>query len=545
MPSFSQSLFREDYDRIKIIYALWGEEGSFRDVPSGIQQLENKISNPAYFETLFHELDLDAQHALQDLAGHEGRITWTTFLLRYGDFREMGVSRRDREKPFETPISTTEYLYYRGLIARGHFPTSRGILEHAYLPDDLVDLVPAKKLQKTVLGRPARVTEMPNTKKVGRLLMETFCTYLICKRNEMDLTEMTYLDEEWVLYPGQLEAFALEMGLIDELGEPIPQAVKTHLSTPIQSLLTQSFVKWRESERLHELALLPNLEFDELPSYDAKNTRRFILNAVSDVPKDTWWHLDSFIGDIQQSVPDFLRIHGNFDAWLIRDRQSKKLLSGVEHWDDIEGALIRFVVGQVLFGFGFVEIGMSELGVVSAFRVSEWAAQLLANQPVKEDFEEVNKVTMNSEGTIETYTNTERVVRYQIGRFADWSGKRNNRYQYQISAGSLEMAEAQDLRTNQLVRLLAGSLEGNIPPNIVQAIEEWDKYGTEVKIQQVTVLNVTSESVLQKILNSPAQKYLGGVLGKTSVVINEGAEDKVMKIVSSLGYFSEIQRRES
>lgn len=545
MPSFSQSLFREDYDRIKIIYSLWGEEGSFRDVPSGIQLLENKISSPAYFEGLFQDLDLEAQLALQDLAGHDGRITWTTFLLRYGEFREMGVSRRDREKPFENPISTTEYLYYRGLIARGHFPTSRGILEHAYLPDDLVDLVPAKKNQKKILGRPARITEMPNTKKVGRLLMETFCTYLICKRNEMALDEMTYLDEEWILFPDQMEVFAHEMGLIDKNGDPIPPAVKTHLSTPIQSLLTQSFVKWRESETLHELALLPNLEFDELPIYDAKNTRRFILNAISDVPKDTWWHLDSFIGDIQQSVPDFLRIHGNFDAWLIRDRHSKKLLSGVEYWDDIEGALMRFVVGQVLFGFGFVDIGMSELGVVSAFRLNEWAEQLLANQPVAEDFEEINKVTMNSEGTIETYANTERVVRYQIGRFADWAGKRNQRYQYQINAGSLEMAEAQDLRPNQLVRLLATSLEGSIPPNIVKAIEEWEKYGTEVKIQQVTVLNVTSESLLQKILNSPAQKYLGGVLGKTSVVINEGAEDKVMKIVNSLGYFSEIQRRES
>lgn len=545
MPTFSQSLIREDYDRIQIIFALWGEEGHFPDPQTGVQQLEEKIKNQAYFLELFEQLNVDAQNALQDLAGHGGRITWTTFLLRYGDFREMGVSKRDREKPYETPISTTEYLFYRGLIARGHFPTSRGILEHAFLPDDLIDLVPAATQQKRILGRPAQVNETPHTKKAGKLLAETFCTYLICKRNGLNLEEMTYLDEDWLLFPGQLEAFAREFRLIDEQLEPISFAVKTHLSTAIEELLPQLFSLWRESSTLQELMLLPNLDFDQSPAHDAKNTRRFVLNAVRDVPKDTWWHLDSFIGDIQQSVPDFLRVHGNFDSWLVRDAHNQKVLKGLESWDLIEGALIRFMITQVLFAFGFVDLALNDVGVVTAFRVSEWAEALLAKQNLPEPFTETAHLTMNSEGTIETYAQTERVIRYQVGRFAEWAGKRNGRYRYQINARSLAMAKKQDLLPKQLIRLLASSMEGVVPPNVIKAIEQWEENGTEIKIESVTVLNVTSESLLKKIIQSPANKYLGDVLGKTSIVINEGAEEKVMKLLNSLGYFSEIQQSEN
>lgn len=544
MPTFSQSLNREDYDRILILFSLWGEKESFPDAQTGIQILSEKIDQEGYFRHYYENLETEAKTALQDLVSQKGRITWTTFKLRYGDFREMGVSKRDREKPFETPISTTEYLYYRGLIARGHFPTSRGILEHAYLPDDLNGLVPQRTKSHQVLGRPATSNDILNPQKADNLFLETMCTYLSSKRNGLRLEEMSYLDEDWILYPNQLERLLQEFRLIDDEKQPISFAVKTHLTTPAKNLFPQLFKQWQESTTYQELGELASLTIETMPEHDAKNTRRFIINAVASVPRDTWWQLDSFVGDIQQSTPDFLRIHGNFNSWMIRDQQTQKLLTGLESWDKIEGTLIRFVIVKLLFGFGFVELAMNDLNVPTAFQLSDNAENLLRNLPVSETFDEENKLVMNSEGTIETYPTTERVLRYQIARFADWMSKRNQNYSYQINASSLQKADEQNLRPAQLLRLIASSTSAPIPPTILKAIQQWESHGTEIKIQPMTVLKVNSEELLKKIQDSPAQKYLGIPLGKTSVIINEGAEEKLMKVIISLGYFSDYERRE-
>ncbi len=72
----------------------------------------------------------------------------------------MGAGKRDRERPHLNPSSTSEYLFYRGLLARAFFDTDKGSQEFAYIPDDLLLLIENIKdneppIEIEALGRPA------------------------------------------------------------------------------------------------------------------------------------------------------------------------------------------------------------------------------------------------------------------------------------------------------------------------------------------------------------------------------------------------------
>ncbi len=60
-----------------------------------------------------------------------------TFTRRFGDVREVGPGKRDREQPHLHPNSATEILWYRALLAKAFFDTDKGPQEFAYIPDDL------------------------------------------------------------------------------------------------------------------------------------------------------------------------------------------------------------------------------------------------------------------------------------------------------------------------------------------------------------------------------------------------------------------------
>ena len=63
------------------------------------------------------------------------------FTRKYGDIREAGAGKRDREKLYLQPASAAEILFYRGLLARAFFDTKKGPQEFAYIPDDLLSLI--------------------------------------------------------------------------------------------------------------------------------------------------------------------------------------------------------------------------------------------------------------------------------------------------------------------------------------------------------------------------------------------------------------------
>src|SRR6266540_3093198 len=141
MPDLFHSLLKQDIGHLRIIAELWGLELDATDSDAALEELSDSLLKPGLLAELIDALSPEANSAIDALVSSGGRIPWPTFTRKYGDIREAGAGKRDREKLYLQPTSATEILYYRGLVARAFFDTKKGAQEFAYTPDDLLSLL--------------------------------------------------------------------------------------------------------------------------------------------------------------------------------------------------------------------------------------------------------------------------------------------------------------------------------------------------------------------------------------------------------------------
>ena len=121
MPDLFHSLLKQDIGHLRIIAELWGLELKSNEAEAALEELSVSLLEPDLFAELIESLSTEADSAITALVNSGGRIPWPTFTRKYGEIREAGAGKRDREKLYLNPASTTEILYYRGLLARAFF----------------------------------------------------------------------------------------------------------------------------------------------------------------------------------------------------------------------------------------------------------------------------------------------------------------------------------------------------------------------------------------------------------------------------------------
>src|SRR5215208_1909268 len=141
MPDLLHSLLKQDIGHLRIVAEFWGLELDSITAEEAREELSASLLDAELATELIDALSPQADTAIRALVEEGGRIPWVTFARKYGDIREMGPGKRDRERPHLKPSSTTETLFYRGLLARAFFETEKGSQEFAYIPDDLLELL--------------------------------------------------------------------------------------------------------------------------------------------------------------------------------------------------------------------------------------------------------------------------------------------------------------------------------------------------------------------------------------------------------------------
>ena len=156
MPDLAQSLGSYDLGYLHIVAKSWGIDYFARDMQLGLNILVPQLLDESRLKEMFTSLPGEARTAIGDLLDNDGRITWSLFTRRYGEVREMGPGRRDRERPDLDPVSTAETLFYRAIIGRAFFETPDGGEEYAFIPDDIRIILPGFKASAPVhFGRGA------------------------------------------------------------------------------------------------------------------------------------------------------------------------------------------------------------------------------------------------------------------------------------------------------------------------------------------------------------------------------------------------------
>jgi hypothetical protein len=549
MPDLLQSLHKQDIGHLRIIADFWGIELESFTVDDAREELSASLLDAELITELIESLSPQAQSALRALIKAEGRIPWVVFTRQYGDIREMGAAKRDRERPHLKPASTAESLYYRGLLARAFFDDDKGPQEFAYIPDDLLEqlydvlgeeivdqpvevkaeLAEEADGETVALGRPASPGEKGQEILADDSILDDATTYLAAMRMNMESNGLPLVRQEQA--PG-LHSLLTAARLIRK---DIPQAetVKNFLECPRSEALKILQDAWIESESFNELWLMPGLVCEGEWRNNPQETREFLLNLLDPLPEEKWWSLVAFIRDIKQKYADFQRPAGDYDSWFIKRKADGQYLRGFASWDQVDGALVKYFITTILHWLGQVDLSIAEGS-------SEPTAFKIRSNVDGQKLQETGKIHVSSQGVISIPRLAPRVVRYQISRFCAWDEPKDETYRYHLSTNSLSKAREQGLKVEHLLALLARHTDAGVPPSLVKALKRWEVNGTEARVQTQVILKVSKPEVLEEMRKSKAAKFLGEVLSPTTVVVKSGAIQKVLEALTELGLLAEV-----
>jgi hypothetical protein len=586
MPTLTQTLPANDLGFLRIIATLWGIELAATEAAEAAVELADSLADVELLDEIIATLPKDGRAALLALASENGRMPWVAFVRRFGEVREMGPGKRDREQPHLHPNSAAEVLWYRALIGKAFFEGEKGLQEFAFIPDDLLMVldfpenaaapepeyedpsemmaeeepeeeaeeekpavktvsqtpapVPAKvppplpkvipetiQLEKS-LGRPASPAEKAFPTPASDRILDETCTLLAALRAGKTPPE-TKIPAR--VMEELLAAAKIIRSAPDGRGaEVLPEPVKNFLEAPRPRALEILVSAWQESETFNELRQIPGLICEGAWKNEPFVTREFLLNLLEPVPDGQWWSLAAFVRDLKTKYPDFQRPAGDYDSWFIKRAADGAYLRGFAHWDEVDGALIRYLITGPLSWLGLVELASPEAGAApTAFRSTSRTG----------DSPEEAKLNVSSQGKISVPRLTPRVARYQIARFCEWDEEKDDEYRYRVTPGSLKRAKEQGLKPEHLLTVLRKHASAPLPPPFVRSLQRWESSGTEARIETLTVLKVSRPEILEELRNSKAARFLGEILGPTTITVQSGAAPKVLAALAELGLLAE------
>jgi len=491
LPDLSQSLQKTDPGFLRIIFELWGvepdqvEEGKAAGRDSLLAQVPSLLDAGRALE-MAESLPGEARQALDDLLRNQGRLPWPMFTRRYGAVREMGAGRRDRVQPHKNPASPAEILWYRAFVRRDFLDTPDGPQEFAYIPDDLLELLPGpRRDQQAPPGRAASPSERAHVLSASDHILDHACTLLAALRLGLPLESAEFTRASWDYAspsnpnPSALQALLATAGLLESAsGLPQPEPTRRFLELPRGKALSYLTRAWQHSSTFNELRLLPGLTFEGEWQNDPLRARYAILESLESVPHNTWWSLPAFIATLKHKQPDFQRPAGDYDSWFIRDQLSDEYLRGFAHWDAVDGALARFLICGPMHWLGILDLAAPAEGAgPTAFRFSHWGEALLSGAPPEGLEAEDDSFLISSDARLRAPRLVPRAARYLVSRFCIWESAREEAYSYRLTAASLARAREQGLRVGHLLSLLRRHAL-TVPPSLAKALERWEENGS-------------------------------------------------------------------
>ncbi len=541
MPDLFHSLQGRDLGFLRNVANLWGIELKAPDVHTALPALVEALSDRQLVEEVVEALPGEVQAALGALLQNEGRLPYAVFSRRFGSIREMGAARRERQRPHLTPTSPAEWLWYRALISRAFFATPTEPQEFAFIPDDLLALLPGLPGEAPQPpGRPATPGECGHPLPASERILDHACSLLAALRLGWKASEIPA--SGWEMLPAALQTLLADAGLLDAHGLPLPEATRAFLEAGRGEALALLARAWLESRDFNELRLLPGLAFEGEWKNDPLRTRRFLLDVLASLPAGTWWNLPALIADLRERHPDFQRPAGDYDSWFIRRESDGEFLRGFAHWEEVDGALIRFCVCGPLHWLGIVDLAAAEAQATpNAFRRSAWGEALLRGEAPQGLPAEDAPLRVFPGGRLRIPARAPRSVRYQIARACQWGEETPEEYGYRLTPASLERARKQGLRVSHLLSLLRRYASAPPTPSLVQALERWELNGAQARLEEATVLRLGSPEMLEALRRSRAARFLGDPLGPTAVIIKPGSREKVVAALIEMGYLPEAR----
>jgi hypothetical protein len=569
MPDLRRALLDHDPDVLKVIADLWGVELPTASSKEAIvEELMPALRDPVRVNEIVDGLPEEARAALTTLA--RGPQPAAQFAREYGPLRQMGAARREREQPWRNAPSPFETLWYRGLLASAFIDDGRGPEEFAFIPSDLIPLLPESLTPSIDLTLPGLALPVTRHSPLVFDAVDDVTTLLAY----LQINAVTLYDDRLpssaraALTPFLRQPAALDflthlvgaLGLAEGLPfRPAAAAARPFLEAERSKQVQTLAEAWRASREWNDLKQLPGLLFEGTAwRNEPVAAREAIVRWLAHVPCGEWWSLDSFVAALKERQPDFQRRGGDYDSWYIRDAASGDYLRGFANWERVDGALIRWVIENPLCWLGLIEISTTENteftekgkekdkdrdkdsvfsvnSVVKAFRVTPYGLAFLG----KDDWPAgppVVPLLASADGLLRAPAAANRYVRFQVTRIADWLRLEEDHYAYRLTPASLERAAQRGITVGRIAAFLREATRGDAPPALLGALQRWERAGTEAALDDVVILKLKSDELLETLRATPTLRpYLGERLGPGVITVRREAADELRAALAEVG----------
>ncbi len=536
MRTLRQCLLDCDLTLLRVIAEQWG-----------IELVANRHHDAAVelaAHMTAHQMDAElmpvltpAEHAaLCALLAADGQMPVGAFTRSFGEIRLMGPGRLERERPWTSPQSVAESLWYNGLIYRAFDEGPGGMQEIICIPPEL-----RAGLQERLVQRQDTITlplaQPPHPAPAPPALNDAVCTLLAyahqhtleCgapgsdgagwQRRHLALMAQladSSLDHEFLIH------LVERAGLIKAEGlrwRPVPQRVMDWLRASPFEQTRALFDAWRDDPTWNDLQHVPGLRCEDTGSWhnDPLVARQTVLDYLAFSQPGVWYSLEGFVAAIKTHRPDFQRPGGDYDGWYIRDAQTGDYVRGFASWDRVDGALLRYLLAGPLAWLGIVQISTlqsppSNLHPLTsnfdpgALTLTKTGAALLGKSEAPEERGDA-RFEVDADGVVRV-GNVRRLDRFQLARVADWVRTENSVWLFHITPASLERAKRQHISVERVIHFFEESTGQPAPELLAQALQRWGERGAEVWANQVVMLRVARPQLLEQLMSQPATRRL-------------------------------------
>jgi hypothetical protein len=561
-----------DYDLVLLaaIAERRGTELTARRQQDAAEELATALLEPESMQEVVAWLTPNQRAALDALLVAGGQLPATRFSRDHGAVRRMGPGRLEREKPWRDPQSSVEALYYAGLIFFGFDKIEGQIVEIAFVPDDLLPFLPAVEsglgdLAVAIVSPPRIVRD------AGRAVAEDLTTLLgwidtdsprpgpdraLRPRDMARINERLMVSQDLTGIRSEHQAGRLglllhltrELQLVEVLDGRLhlqrPTTRKWLQADPFSQMLTLQ-VTWRDDPQWNDLWQVPSLRPERTGwRNDPLATRVRLLKHLACCSADQWISLERFIAAIKQTDPDFQRPADAYNAWYIRDVSTGEYLMGHEHWNEVEGALVAYLIAGPLHWMGVTTLGFeSHEAAPVAFRLTPSGAFFLNLTDQAPQAPPPPPMTVEADLTVRTLAGGNLYDRFQLARVAEWQAS-GEVFVYQITPASLSRALSQDIRVEHIVAFLKRTTRAHLPSKAVETLRAWSDRRGEVRLARATVLETRTATVMRELRAHPAiGPLLGESLSPTRVLVMEQDQGKLMPLLQQIGYWPSKEKK--
>ncbi len=449
---------------------LWGIEIPTASHKRSVEILAEAMPKREAVSCALNGCSRAARDALAVIMGKGGMVTRSAFSYEHGRIRPMGPGALMREKPWRSPENVAEELWYRGFIVESTERISGVTAEVFVIPHELRPWIPVAELPRVLslpeAAPPEDVRPSPWTLGVDMTLLLAFAYLRRLRlrwderwhgRDRRDLAAMLGVEPD-----ERKGKFAFLWKLAQEMGMLVVEpgsVVMLHRERSLRWLEISAaraqeglWRAWLGSKRWNDLCEVPDLECSGGGwENDPEGTRRrFLKHLLRWTQPDRWYSLDQLVETFAEHEPDFQRPGGDYRSWNVRDRATGNLLLGREHWDEVEGRLIRFLLTGPMRWLGAVEVAEGEAGTL--FRWTPRGDVLASGEQVREYPE--GRIRMDGAALLVPWSASPRTV-FRAARVADFVSREESGVMFRISADSLTHAHARGVSLDAVATFLS------------------------------------------------------------------------------------------